>query len=243
MTFISPLINLAQFLIHLNYQRFNFIQWISWVNPPCHKGHCETYVDVSKPYKLYTLFFYLYIIIYPWSILFKVLTISWQIALINVPTDLKYIFRDFVSDFPGFSKLQNTKLLSYFTTFDDILHNDSENSNYPKWYFSLKTRNQEIFGQKLADYAVDCLWIFSYSNAISRGKMTCIIWRISLVLLQLCWHFTYSDCVFQFLRYILKCKGRDQCIYKPFHPPPSLELARYLKMSGIEFKWWWAAAE
>ena len=37
------------------------------------------------------------------------------------------------------------------------------------------TRNQEIFGQKLADYAVDCLWIFSYSNAISRGKMTCII--------------------------------------------------------------------
>ena len=32
-------------------------------------------------------------------------------------------------------------------------------------------------------------------------------------------------CVFQFLRYILKCKGRDQCIYKPFHPPP-LELAR-----------------
>ena len=22
-----------------------------------------------------------------------------------------------------------------------------------------KTRNQEIFGQKLADYAVDCLWI------------------------------------------------------------------------------------
>ena len=40
---------------------------------------------------------------------------------------------------------------------------------------AMYTRNQEIFGQKLADYAVDCLWIFSYSNAISRGKMTCII--------------------------------------------------------------------
>ena len=53
-------------------------------------------------------------------------------------------------------------------------------------YFLDLTRNQEIFGQKLADYAVDCLWIFSYSNAISRGKMTCIILRISLVLLQLC---------------------------------------------------------
>ena len=39
----------------------------------------------------------------------------------------------------------------------------------------IKTRNQEIFAQKLADYAVDCLWIFSYSNTISRGKMTCII--------------------------------------------------------------------
>ena len=25
--------------------------------------------------------------------------------------------------------------------------------------FKTLTRNQEIFGQKLADYAVDCLWI------------------------------------------------------------------------------------